>query len=420
MMKRALLAVVLLWSVCTASQAQDRAACERIVRLVAEAVGAGSIGEIEPFLAPGFIFSGQEGDRARAVMKLLVAQLDERVERIETVRQERTEEGLELVCAFTYAGRLGRKEATFLFDGEGRLKRLELLPIRVRTLGDKGGTFARPAARQLDIPVRRLGNLLTATALLDGRERTFILDNGAPRLMLNSRRCVPVRDTAALRISSSKGVNASIAGMDIVTISGFDFHGIRAGGGEFLCFDMSHLEDGTEVFGLLGYEVYKDYDLLFDYGAGMLTLLDPAVTDSCVRRLACGRPVTEVPVRMEGHVACVEARIGTHTLRLGIDCGAGTDLLDDGLWDSLRSDLARRRETTLTGADAEVRRVRSGRVKRLTIGDREFRRVPTVFNDMSHLNLSLGHGLDGLIGFPVLSAQRTVLSYRSGRLIFLP
>lgn len=340
MMKRALLAVALLWSVCTASQAQDRAACERIVRLVAEAVGAGSIGEIEPFLAPGFIFSGQEGDRARAVMKLLVAQLGERVERIETVRQERTEEGLELVCAFTYAGRLGRKEATFLFDGEGRLKRLELLPIRVRTLGDKGGTFARPAARQLDIPVRRLGNLLTATALLDGRERTFILDNGAPRLMLNSRRCVPVRDTAALRISSSKGVNASIAGMDIVTISGFDFHGIRAGGGEFLCFDMSHLEDGTEVFGLLGYEVYKDYDLLFDYGAGMLTLLDPAVTDSCVRRLACGRPVTEVPVRMEGHVACVEARIGTHTLRLGIDCGAGTDLLDDGLWDSLRSDLA--------------------------------------------------------------------------------
>lgn len=135
-------------------------------------------------------------------------------------------------------------------------------------------------------------------------------------------------------------MNASIAGMDIVTISGFDFHGIRAGGGEFLCFDMSHLEDGTEVFGLLGYEVYKDYDLLFDYGAGMLTLLDPAVTDSCVRRLACGRPVTEVPVRMEGHVACVEARIGTHTLRLGIDCGAGTDLLDDGLWDSLRSDLA--------------------------------------------------------------------------------
>ena len=184
MMKRALLAVALLWSVCTASQAQDRAACERIVRLVAEAVGAGSIGEIEPFLAPGFIFSGQEGDRARAVMKLLVAQLGERVERIETVRQERTEEGLELVCAFTYAGRLGRKEATFLFDGEGRLKRLELLPIRVRTLGDKGGTFARPAARQLDIPVRRLGNLLTATALLDGRERTFILDDGEPLTLL--------------------------------------------------------------------------------------------------------------------------------------------------------------------------------------------------------------------------------------------
>lgn len=100
--------------------------------------------------------------------------------------------------------------------------------------------------------------------------------------------------------------------------------------------------------------------------------------------------------------------------------GAGADLLDDRLWESLRPALAGRRETTLTGADAEARRVRSAKVKRLKIGDREFRRVPTVFNDMSHLNRSLKRGLDGLIGFPILSGQKTVLSYRSGRLIFLP
>ena len=86
----------------------------------------------------------------------------------------------------------------------------------------------------------------------------------------------------------------------------------------------------------------------------------------------------------------------------------------------MRPTLTGRRETTLTGADAEARRVRSAKVKRLKIGDREFRRVPTVFNDMSHLNHSLKRGLDGLIGFPILSGQKTVLSYRSGRLIFLP
>ena len=117
-MRKILLVVASLWSVCTASHAQDRAECERIVHLVAEAVGAGSIEGVEPFLAPGFMFSGQEGDRARSVMKLLVEQLDDRVERIEMLRAERTERGLELVCAFTYAGALGRKEATFLFRRE--------------------------------------------------------------------------------------------------------------------------------------------------------------------------------------------------------------------------------------------------------------------------------------------------------------
>ena len=159
---------------------------------------------------------------------------------------------------------------------------------------------------------------------------------------------------------------------------------------------------------------------MFDYEGGTLTLLDPTVTDACVASLTGGRPVTEVPIEMEGHIACVEACIGECMLRLGIDCGAGADLLDDRLWESLRPALTGRRETTLTGADAEARRVRSAKVKRLKIGDREFRRVPTVFNDMSHLNRSLTRGLDGLIGFPILSGQKTVLSYRSGRLIFLP
>ena len=136
-----MLVVASLWSVCTASHAQDRAECERIVHLVAEAVGAGSIEGVEPFLAPGFMFSGQEGDRARSVMKLLVEQLDDRVERIEMLRAERTERGLELVCAFTYAGALGRKEATFLFDGKNRLERLELFPMRVETLPEEEDAF---------------------------------------------------------------------------------------------------------------------------------------------------------------------------------------------------------------------------------------------------------------------------------------
>ena len=39
--------------------------------------------------------------------------------------------------------------------------------------------------------------------------------------------------------------------------------------------DLSHLENGTEVYGLIGYDVYRDYDLLFDYKGKTLTLIDP-------------------------------------------------------------------------------------------------------------------------------------------------
>ena len=39
--------------------------------------------------------------------------------------------------------------------------------------------------------------------------------------------------------------------------------------------DLSHLENGTEVYGLIGYDVHRDYDLLFDYKGKTLTLIDP-------------------------------------------------------------------------------------------------------------------------------------------------
>ena len=38
--------------------------------------------------------------------------------------------------------------------------------------------------------------------------------------------------------------------------------------------DLSHLESGTEVYGLIGYDVYRDYDLLFGYKGKTLTLID--------------------------------------------------------------------------------------------------------------------------------------------------
>ena len=42
-----------------------------------------------------------------------------------------------------------------------------------------------------------------------------------------------------------------------------------------------------------------------------------------------------------------------------------------------------------------------------------------MFNSISHLNMSKDERIDGLIGYQILSRQKTVLSYRNRKLILI-
>lgn len=59
--------------------------------------------------------------------------------------------------------------------------------------------------------------------------------------------------------------------------------------------DLSHLEKGTDVYGLIGYDVYKDYDLMFDYKKKTMTLIDPDYTETFLKE--CRYEYEEVPLR---------------------------------------------------------------------------------------------------------------------------
>lgn len=58
-------------------------------------------------------------------------------------------------------------------------------------------------------------------------------------------------------------------------------------------------------------------------------------------------------------------------------------------------------------------------MKRIKIGGRTFRNTRTVFNDVSHFNRNNNERIDGLIGYEILSRQKTILSYRNKKLIFV-
>ena len=130
----------------------------------------------------------------------------------------------------------------------------------------------------------------------------------------------------------------------------FEFNGIRADSLKVMMSDLSHLENGTEVYGLIGHDVYRDYDLLFDYKGKTLTLIDPDYTETFLKEHKY--EYDDVPIEMSKamrHIPLVNGRIGTANLTFGIDCGASSDLIDSGRWGEFKNMMKRVKTTKLKG-----------------------------------------------------------------------
>ena len=119
------------------------------------------------------------------------------------------------------------------------------------------------------------------------------------------------------------------------------------------------------------------------------------------------------------YIPLIKGQIDTTSLTFGIDCGATSDLLDSGLWDEFKNNLRRVDTAELQGLSNEKADVHKGKLKSLKIGGKTFRNTWTVFNDISHLNMDKDERIDGLVGYEILSRQKTILSYRNGKLIFI-
>ena len=104
---------------------------------------------------------------------------------------------------------------------------------------------------------------------------------------------------------------------------------------------------------------------------------------------------------------------------MGIDCGAEVNLIDDDLFKALKKSTTKRKTDYLVGADNDRIAVKKGEIKRLMLGTKSFGKLPTAYSDISHLNKAYKIKTDGLIGFPVLSKQKTLISYDRKELIFI-
>lgn len=398
---KSLFLFVLLFASGLCSNAQSFSDRERIVRETVDALNNHTVRGLKDYLSPDFEFGGLKG--AAAVEKLAGQQYG-RVSGFDKV----SESGQMLIYRFVY--HTGYRDILFTFDEKDRLERLDISALTRKEI------IRQPQMDVISVPTRLTADhLILVPVTVRGKKCTFVFDNGAERLHLNSKYFEDYERTAGPG-GEGKGATGSIAGIESTIVDSLDFGGIRVDNAEADMSDLSHIEKECQVHGLLGYNVYKDYDILFDYPSGALKLIRPEYTGEFLK--ANGYEVMEeIPFDLIGavaHMPLVEAVIGTRHMLLGIDSGAGSCLLDKSLWNDLKDQVENVRTDILRGVGGGNITVNKGNLKSMKIGGRDFVGTGVVFSDVSVLGL-----MEGVIGYDLLSKQKTVLSYSKRKIILI-
>jgi len=252
------------------------------------------------------------------------------------------------------------------------------------------------------------GGIILVEATLNQSVQTFILDSGAPGLILNNFEKKGKKELMT-------GINGTTEAY-AVTVEDFSWAGIVYTKLEAISMDLSHLESMTKrkISGLIGYELLKDFELLLDYKAQAIQIKSVGVTSTNATA-----PLISFPLSFENHLPVIDVVINKEKLRLGLDTGAEINVLDDRL--SSRIAKVTSRPESYHGIygvgeqsqSAQLVKVAVTRVQRAA-----YRQMNYVLTDFSSITSDIN--IDGILGYPFLSSCKFSIDFKTRQLHVWP
>ncbi|MEL7123088.1 MAG: hypothetical protein AAFO07_26800, partial [Bacteroidota bacterium] len=185
--------------------------------------------------------------------------------------------------------------------------------------------------------------------------------------------------------------------------------------------NLSHLESkrNTRVVGILGYDVFKDYEIFLDYPFRQLVL---SKLDRKGERLdadAYGEiPIDSIDFKMARHGILIEAQVQGIPMRFNLDSGAELNLLDRKVNRKVLDNFKILKRVVLMGAGNREIETLAGILSGVKCGKQPAGSMRTLLASMDDLNRTFGTRLDGVMGFEFLRPRRTLINYKKKKLYF--
>ncbi|GAB3931830.1 aspartyl protease family protein [Mucilaginibacter myungsuensis] len=257
--------------------------------------------------------------------------------------------------------------------------------------------------KTLIVPFKKVGNLIVIEAQVDTMYGNFILDTGAPGVVLNK---TYFRDAPHIEEQDAAGINGSANGTfktSIKHLSIFELNYDRLSAD--VC-DLSRIENGRniKILGLLGTRLFTKFAITVDVNQSVLFIhkLDDKGNIPAAERVFAHADIT-TPFKFLNNVVYLRGNVGAEKLWFAFDTGAESNLIDYNRNKKLAASmqiLGRRKLTGVGGASFEVI---SGEFEKLNIGGHDFLKNKAVLTDLEKMGSAYGYTVDAMLGYDFYS-----------------
>jgi len=253
--------------------------------------------------------------------------------------------------------------------------------------------------KTLVVPIKRAGNLIIVEATVDSLEGNFVLDTGAPYLVLNE---TYFRDSPKIDDQDAGGINGSSDRAFSTVVHNFKILDLQYSRLTADVTDLSSIENGRniKILGLLGTRLFSKFAITVDLSRNVLYIqkLDKDGNIPESERIFTNRLMI-TPFRYINDVVFLKGSVNDHPLWFAFDSGAETNLLDYGRVKKIIPEMQVISRSKITGIGGTGLEVVYAKFDQLSVGDKVFTNNRVLITNLGKMSKAYGSTVDGILGY---------------------
>jgi len=277
---------------------------------------------------------------------------------------------------------------------------------------------ASPDINTVYIPFTLVGQLMVVEAKVDTVSGYFIVDTGSERLVINKKHYPPGLQTLPVVSTGNTGFVQSVVGRNIDSLK-MQLLVIKNLYAHFL--DLGHIElkKNTRIAGILGYDVFKDFELFIDFPERRIVLF--RLNKQGIRidqQTRSGIPADSLNFVLKNHLIHVVTEINHVKVKMILDSGAELNLIDRHVNRKVLDNFTIIKRVNLVGVGQREVEVLAGVLKDVHCGHQHEAKMNTLMTSLDAFNDGLGAQADGVLGYEFLKTRRTLINYTTRKIYF--